>query len=136
MSYYTDQIEDGFRVVTGRDTSTAHCKCGASFTWEGFDARLDAWKKEHRLHRARVDGRWTVSTGEWPAQWSTTPPTEPGWYWVRLGGSERTVFEVVRRHDRLMALSPGERGSYDVDEIHWWGPKLVPPPLPEEAHKP
>lgn len=48
----TDQSEDGFRCVTRWEDSTLYCPCGATFTWEGLDSRLDTWKAEHRQHAA------------------------------------------------------------------------------------
>jgi hypothetical protein len=46
----TDQVEDGYRCVTTYEYSTVSCPCGASFTWDGIDPRLDEWKEKHRPH--------------------------------------------------------------------------------------
>ncbi len=35
---------------TTPDETTRHCPCGDSFSWTGFDDRLDPWMKKHRVH--------------------------------------------------------------------------------------
>lgn len=46
-------VEDGFEVFTTYKNSTIKCPCGSRFTWEGFDKRLDEWRKEHQLHTVK-----------------------------------------------------------------------------------
>ena len=83
-------------------------------------------------------------------QWTSEPPSEPGWYWVRdpdveavLGDDEPGVVSVSRHFDRVA-------GEYtDVLEVHrtgrldgvalsrcadwgwlWWPIPLTPPEAP------
>jgi hypothetical protein len=36
-----------FARIDSEGNSTLICKCGSSYTWEGFDDGLDAWTREH-----------------------------------------------------------------------------------------
>lgn len=73
-------------------------------------------------------------------EWTTTPPTEPGWYWVN---SHRIYkygkVEIVRlqhmddyRFPNNYGVYPTGRGPYrswdEIKATHWLGP------LPEPAH--
>lgn len=39
-----------FRRFDSEDYSTIQCKCGASFTWEGWSDELKPFIKEHQNH--------------------------------------------------------------------------------------
>jgi len=63
-------------------------------------------------------------------QWTTTPPTEPGWYWWRFRDGDR-VFprQIIDRDARLIVL-----GSHGYDRPvnllggEWWPVRIDEPP--------
>lgn len=108
------------------------------------------------------DGKWSNNpmdapyTPRGPAhwrgvvqQWTTTPPTDPGWYWTldhrdweskKRGGKMRpTVVHVVRESDGLHCWVPGYDIETEVenemwgleDFTHWLGP-LPEPKAPSD----
>lgn len=73
--------------------------------------------------------------------WSKEPPTEPGWYWAREFGNDRTeVVRVVERDGRLVIpdeydMDGGDPVShfgvaYDGTRNALWGPRIQPPEEP------
>lgn len=64
-------------------------------------------------------------------QWTTEPPTEPGWYWVRQGHNQPIV-AWVRELDRKMRVKLfGNAYHNDVDEkmfTHWMKIEAPEPP--------
>jgi hypothetical protein len=66
-------------------------------------------------------------------QWTTTPPTEPGLYWVwRQGRAVQIVSVVFEAH--LVAYETGWEYHYELDVFsHWAGPFTPPPPPPASA---
>jgi hypothetical protein len=83
---------------------------------EKNDAAVEAWA--YRLYNL---------------QWTTTPPTEEGWYWVLDG--EPYIAEVFYSYNhRLCADFTDENVPTPIDELpgitHWLGPLPVPE-LPE-----
>ena len=74
-----------------------------------------------------------------PPGWTTTPPTEPGFYWLREQGEGTSIVEVSRYRNtkELRAAFPGSEaelpfGSKNLhypdiaDGSEWFGP-LTPP---------
>lgn len=67
--------------------------------------------------------------------WTTTPPTVPGWYWLRTAGDARgEVVRVARDPDGPAAGLAVYRAGYELDEdfpagAEWAGP-LTPPETP------
>jgi hypothetical protein len=62
-----------------------------------------------------------------PPRWSTTPPTEPGWYWFRfigVGGPERMQPESVRLYFE-------DENTETVSWGEWWPVPLPEPPREE-----
>jgi hypothetical protein len=66
-------------------------------------------------------------------QWSTTPPGEPGWYWTRLPGNDRTrmcthLYRSLDGHgpmytENSLSTRPlGEGINYE-----WWPVRIEPP---------
>lgn len=71
--------------------------------------------------------------------WSTTPPTEPGWYWVKLRGNNFAECARVDMREAVEGLRVAVFGDdfwYPLADVELWGPRLVPPPLPEEEQRP
>lgn len=75
------------------------------------------------------------------SEWTTKPPTQPGWYWaVRRGGRPETVRVVMRERLPMDTAYESRRFVVDViggdeqdefsDYTHWAGP-IEAPPLPE-----
>ena len=66
-------------------------------------------------------------------KWTSEPPTEPGWYFMRQGG-QVTVCRVVLYCDGLVAMFGAMRQSVDFMKkigAQWAGP--IPEPVePEE----
>jgi hypothetical protein len=61
--------------------------------------------------------------------WTTTPPTQAGWYWVVADGS---LIPIVL-HVRILESGDRYNGDYNLDHVtHWLGPLPVPEP-PEES---
>lgn len=69
--------------------------------------------------------------------WSTSPPTQPGWWWVKLESlSKPAMAYVYWNHDGTLYVVVREHGGSFVGE--WpenalWSPVVPPPPLPEEG---
>lgn len=62
--------------------------------------------------------------------WSKTPPTEPGWYWVRNSFGDCRVQEVGIHWGRLCTMHWGLGSCHDPVEGYdglWWPEKLQPP---------
>jgi hypothetical protein len=68
--------------------------------------------------------------------WTTTPPTEPGWYWVKCDTGAVSVY-LVNLANSVMGLyfeSLGESWEYIMEDwkiTHWLGP--LPPPEPPKG---
>jgi len=62
--------------------------------------------------------------------WTTTPPTEPGWYWIEYNPSDRDLVEV---DEDLNVWVAGEADYWSL--LTHGGPSrwLGPIPEPEEA---
>jgi hypothetical protein len=66
-------------------------------------------------------------------QWTRTPPTEPGWYWIRggvLNHRKPTLVEVWRGEQCLRirrADGSGYTRADSVPHIEWAGPIQEPP---------
>jgi hypothetical protein len=69
----------------------------------------------------------------WNLEWTTTPPTEPGVYWVCTTRGVVHIAEVdwtLEKPRRLMALVTAEETLYELSLFpHWLGP-LPEPPAP------
>lgn len=66
-------------------------------------------------------------------QWTSVPPTEPGWYWLHDSGHTRLV--KVWRFGLVTKLYTNEDGGAAVtDEMYakckWWPLPLTPPEAP------
>ena len=82
----------------------------------------------------------STSKSEKPSPgWTTTPPTEPGFYWLRFDDEEDTVVEVFREFKTAqlrvvnpvgggpLTFGPQKVGNPDIEaEAEWFGP-LTPP---------
>lgn len=71
-------------------------------------------------------------SGEVLIEWTHTPPTYPGWYWVTFAGSEPIPARVTE--DRMVEFAIhsfriGEIPSFQR-EIRWSGTQIMPPKLP------
>lgn len=75
-----------------------------------------------RLMRWGSEGPSPVRQEQDTPQWTTEPPTDPGWYWVRQGHNQPIV-AWVRELDRKMRVKLfGNAYHNDVDEkmfTHW-----------------
>ena len=65
-------------------------------------------------------------------QWTTTPPTEPGWYWCMLRDIDTSIVIYVSNAsdepEPMVTYHEGEE-VLELDEMtHWLGP--LPAPLP------
>jgi hypothetical protein len=64
-------------------------------------------------------------------QWTTTPPTEEGWYWVRNVKGKIWCEEVFKKDGVMCWWSEDENtfNSIILDYItHWLGPLPIPEP--------
>ncbi len=78
-------------------------------------------------------------TVDWP-HWSRTPPTEPGYYWVRVMGGVQTVNRVFslpdelgvpRTYVRTLFGKVADPKHYPIDEpcdIEWFSKPIAEPP--------
>jgi len=103
------------------------------------DEEVAAWRCE------RAQGLADVASEVKPAEWTSEPPSEPGWYWVR---SEERGFEWKAKPIEIGRES-WQRGlralrwEYDVavpvsrlarrKTLRWWPVPIAPPPAPEGA---
>ena len=91
----------------------------------GSDAKYSvaAEKREHKT----LWGLPLVEVNLLPAlygEWTTTPPTEPGWYWVRQEMPSDTNWVTVKwQYDKSECVN--EEG---IRTTHWLGP--IPQPEP------
>jgi len=60
-------------------------------------------------------------------QWQTTPPTEPGWYWVAQRTNDPRVTQYYF-NGRMWMNSPKDYEYFPYEEYftHWLGPLPVP----------
>jgi hypothetical protein len=71
--------------------------------------------------------------------WTTTPPTEPGWYWAAIWRPDvddiREVVRVVSPNGRLLVVMAGTDEVFQLGEFtHWLGPLPIPaPPVDTQA---
>lgn len=66
-----------------------------------------------------------------PPQWTTDPPTEPGWYWVRQGHNQPIVAWVRALDGKLRVKLFGNAYDSDVTErmfIAWLRIEAPEPP--------
>lgn len=68
-------------------------------------------------------------------EWTTEPPTEPGWYWARHANQKRLpgaiVVEIGAGLDGGLYAYPAGEGHHGWDMqmfTHWLGPLPVPAP--------
>jgi len=77
-------------------------------------------------------------------EWSTTPPTEPDFYWVETtrerDGASSTGVDLVRVDSELgvtlikkAASTPSRHLFWEPRFVRWARSTLTPPPLPEGA---
>jgi hypothetical protein len=69
-------------------------------------------------------------------EWTTTPPTEPGWYWVRSESKYKHtwIVEVSIKNGVAHMYSEMDSEDYPVWDgfaTHWLGP--LPPPEPPKG---
>lgn len=65
-------------------------------------------------------------------RWTTHPPTEPGWYWVRpIIAKTHRIVEVRESNLGVLQFYYGI-ASFDIDlaYVEWW-PELIQPPEEE-----
>ena len=64
-------------------------------------------------------------------KWSKEPPTEPGWYWWKMGDVSNPMLEVVKLEWNSCYYRLGTRQYYSAHELYgdWAGPI----PQPEES---
>lgn len=85
----------------------------------------------YRVQRVMILGDDANPKSEWVGEWQTTPPTEPGSYWVIVGGViyENTVrVEILPEGDAWIKWT-GDGFDYPffcVDVTHWLGPLPAP----------
>ena len=62
-------------------------------------------------------------------EWTTRPPTEPGWYWCfSIIGDIEMLWLYVDSHDGSKTLW-GNRDPVEFNDFtHWLGPLSVPEP--------
>jgi hypothetical protein len=82
----------------------------------------------HPVKKSAVDLRPALY-----GNWTTNPPKQEGFYWVRFADNRITVVEVEKWHDGGMRFT--EIGSDEVPKVdddwsptHWLGPLPVPEP--------
>lgn len=74
--------------------------------------------------------------------WSTSPPTKPGWYWARIKGDADRVLGapiVVRVRTRMKAFDTliaehaglDEEFASEMDEFDLWSGPIEPPKMTE-----
>ena len=87
-----------------------------------------------RYHYIQAEYRRRCAVAGAPAlQWTLTPPSEPGWYWIEGEDDPSEVFPMADREE-LFVCRQDERGDKvfcvvaDV-QLKWSGP-LRPPPIP------
>lgn len=89
-------------------------------------------------------GGWEIETEPgFAMQWTTTPPTRPGWYWIWHEGFQY-IYEVCTLdrnigHRELKAgdlIIDGDEGAFAINDLGWYwaGPIDVPAPPITEAH--
>ena len=68
-------------------------------------------------------------------EWTSRPPTEPGWYFARWGGAPAGVVRVARGYDEsdptLHLWTMGEElcePLSEVEGVEWWPMPIQPPP--------
>jgi hypothetical protein len=94
-------------------------------------------RKEHAEHSdPQEDG--SDITGEKIAeairaadlQWTTTPPTQEGWYWAQWKDGKREIIEAFHHigSGDPMAYRGGWDSYDESDFTHWFGPLSVPEP--------
>jgi hypothetical protein len=87
-----------------------------------------------RLSEITVDVSFLPDVGYAFGKWTTTPPTEPGWYWVRNIKGKIWCDEVFKKDGVMCWWSEDENtfNSIILDYFtHWLGP-LPPPEPPKE----
>ncbi len=70
--------------------------------------------------------------------WTTTPPTEPGWYWVKREDEHREMYRngAIAYYSGHSVMYPGSSARYDLSSFSYWlGPLLVPEPPIDETPK-
>lgn len=81
-----------------------------------------------------------LPTGFTKGKWTTTPPTKPGWYWVRWKPDWCFADEIVRvRHKRgrcrdtgeLVVCPTGTDAQYALDIALWWSGPIDEPEEPQ-----
>lgn len=68
-------------------------------------------------------------------QWTTTPPTAPGWYWVRQGHNPPTIafvreWPTIREPYGLASLLFGDAAHGPLSRFSHWL-RIDPPEVPE-----
>lgn len=61
--------------------------------------------------------------GEAGMKWTKTPPTEPGWYWVRTVIQEQNWIG----QPKPVEWSPGDWVMYGSEHREFWPVPLLPP---------
>jgi len=68
--------------------------------------------------------------------WTKTPPTEPGWYWVKIDDEERDIAElwVYCGEERWSGAYLGQGRTLDgirrdYPEIEFWPVRIEEPPV-------
>jgi hypothetical protein len=61
-------------------------------------------------------------------EWTTTPPTEPGWYWYQPHLGLPAVPVRVRRYDGKMVFLNGIQEGYLSNATGEWWPVPIPEP--------
>lgn len=69
-------------------------------------------------------------------QWTTTPPTEPGWYWYRVPYDQSELFIVQVVEDCVTHKALYIDGDCDVPlsiadfgrDFEWWPVRIEEPP--------
>jgi hypothetical protein len=68
-------------------------------------------------------------------EWTTTPPTQPGFYWARLREENMeivhnpgvTIVEVCEDLGQLYVSGLAIEPNLPMETIEWWAGPLVPP---------
>lgn len=61
-------------------------------------------------------------------QWTRTPPSEPGWYWLRVGDETRAVLLVETIIDGGLGRVLDDGFCDDVPNGEWWPIRIEEPP--------
>lgn len=61
-----------------------------------------------------------------PMEWTCTPPSEPGWYWLREPGREATVIRAVRDPAGQLVIVRWSDTPETSSEVEWSGPIEMP----------